>query len=247
VTFLQARILSRTDHSPDLWLITVDPGAEFRFVAGQYATLGVPTADHLVERAYSIVSSPYDRELEFFLELVPGGALTPLLHRLAPGDSVSLRPVAKGRFTFDTQSGRTKHLLLCTVTGIAPYVSYIRTLLADWKSGRFKGEHHLYVIQGASRSADFGYRDEMTRIAADVPWLTYVGTISRPWDDPQWHGETGRVDDVLRKYTDSWSLDSSATTAYLCGHPEMIDRGKSILLRRGWDKAALREELYFTL
>jgi ferredoxin-NADP reductase len=35
--------------------------------------------------------------------------------------------VAKGRFTLDQKSGRTQHLLLATVTRIAPFVSYVRT------------------------------------------------------------------------------------------------------------------------
>ncbi len=243
--FLQVRITARDDFADDLWIIRVDPGAEFKFAAGQYATLGVPNEKGLVERAYSIVSAPHERELEFFFELVPQGELTPLIYKLRPGDTLTARKVAKGRFTLDTTTGRTHHLLLCTVTGIAPFVSFARGLLTDWKEGRFKGEHRLYVVHGASLSREFGYRDEMARIAAEVPWLTYVPTVSRPWDDPEWTGETGRVDDLIRKYADQWGLDTSTTTAYLCGHPEMVEHGKAILRRRGWKKEALKEEVYF--
>src|SRR5262245_144894 len=100
--FLEVRITRRAEFAPDLWKIHVDPGSEFRFTAGQYATLGVETADGLVERAYSIVSSPYERELEFFFELVPQGELTPLLYKLGPGERLTARKVAKGRFTLDT-------------------------------------------------------------------------------------------------------------------------------------------------
>ena len=176
---------------------------------------------------------------------MPQGELTPLIYKLRPGDTLTARKVAKGRFTLDTTTGRTHHLLLCTVTGIAPFVSFARGLLTDWKEGRFKGEHTLYVVHGASLSREFGYRDEMERIAAEVPWLTYVPTVSRPWDDPDWTGETGRVDDLIRKYADQWGLDTSTTTAYLCGHPEMVEHGKAILRRRGWKKEALKEEVYF--
>ena len=89
--------------------------------------------------------------------------------------------------------------------------------------------------------------DELERMANELPWLTYIPTISRPWDDPSWAGETGRVDDIIRKYTDLWSLDNETTTAYLCGHPDMIENGKGILRRRGWKKEALREEVYFII
>jgi ferredoxin--NADP+ reductase len=246
--FFDVRITSRVEFADDLWMIRVDPGSQdFHFAPGQYATLGVDNGQGLVERAYSIVSSPYEREIEFFFELVPQGELTPLLYKLGPGDTVKARKIAKGRFTLDTVSGRTNHLLLATVTGVAPYVSYVRALRKDAADGKFAGEHKLFIIQGASQSRELGYYAELERLAAELPWLTYVPTISRPWDDPEWSGETGRVDDIIRKYTDLWSLDTSTTCAYLCGHPEMIEHGKSILKRRGWTKEALKEEVYFIL
>jgi ferredoxin--NADP+ reductase len=245
--FFDVRITTRVDFADDLWMIRVEPLHEFHFAPGQYATLGVDNGSGLIERAYSIVSSPYEHEIEFFFELVPQGELTPLLYRLGPGDTVNARKVAKGRFTLDTTSGRTNHLLLATVTGVAPYVSYVRTLKRDWVEGRFTGEHKLFIIQGASLARELGYREELEALAAELPWLTYIPTISRPWDDPEWQGETGRVDDVIRKYTDAWSLDTRNTSAYLCGHPEMIEHGKAILRRGGWTKDTFKEEVYFIL
>src|ERR1700675_4170877 len=75
----QARILDRRDISSDLWIIRIDPGGPFEFRAGQYATLGVEQEGKRIERAYSIVSSPYEEWLEFFVVLVPLGGLTPPL------------------------------------------------------------------------------------------------------------------------------------------------------------------------
>lgn len=73
-----ARVVERKDLSEELWLVRVDPGGPFSFKAGQYATLGVDYANKRIERAYSIVSSPYEEgTLEFFIELVPQGELTP--------------------------------------------------------------------------------------------------------------------------------------------------------------------------
>src|SRR6266851_5202597 len=211
-----ARILERKDLSEDLWVIKVDPGGPFTFKAGQYATLGVEHEGKRIERAYSIVSSPYEEGLEFFLELVPQGGLTP-------------------------------NLLLATVTGIAPFVSYVRTLYRDWKAGDspMPGNHKLYCIQGGSRSWEFGYREELERVAGEVPWLKYVATIRRPWEDAAWTGETGRVEDLVRKYVSEWGLKPAETTGYLCGHPNMIENGRGILERAGWQKGSTFEEVYF--
>lgn len=243
--FYRARIIRREDIAPDLWKVHIDPGGEFSFVAGQYATLGVSSSQGMIERAYSIVSSPYEKEVEIFLELVPEGDLTPQLHQVPVGGEIVMRKIAKGRFTLDLKSGHRDHLLLATVTGVAPFVSYIRTLHKDWKDGRFPADIRLHLINAASRSWEFGYREELERVAAEVPWLNYVPTISRPWEDEKWSGETGRVEDVIRKYTDMWKLSGADTSCYLCGHPQMIEHGMGILARRGFQKNSIRQEVYW--
>src|SRR6266849_7149118 len=243
----EATILERRELSEDLWLVKVDPGGPFQFKAGQYATLGVDHDGKRIERAYSIVSSPYEESLEFFVELVPQGDLTPDLFKLKESDTLLCRKIANGRFTLDLRSGRTHHLLVSTVTGIAPFVSYVRTLYRDWKSGDrpMPGNHKLYCLQGGSRSWEFGYREELEQVAAEAPWLKYVPTISRPWEDAAWTGETGRVDDLVRKYVAKWGLKPADTTGYLCGHPSMCENGQGILARAGWQKGSTFEEVYF--
>jgi ferredoxin--NADP+ reductase len=242
----RARITKRTDFAPDLWMIRIDPGAEFAFAPGQYATLGVEKDTRRLERPYSIVSSPYEPEIEFFFELVPHGQTTPPLYDLGPGDQVLMRKVPKGRFTLDTsQTARRNHLMLSTVTGVAPFVSYVRTLFTDWKKGNFAGDHNLFLLNGASRPWEFGYREELERFSREAPWFTYVPTVSRPWEDASWKGEVGRVDELIRKYADNWGCMGTNSIAYLCGHPEMIEHGKGILKRIGFAKENFKEEVYW--
>ena len=243
--FFHAKITKREDYASDLWMIRIQPGGEFKYAPGQYATLGVEGPDKRSERPYSIVSSPYEEEIEFFFELVPQGELTPKLYALQQGDELLMRKASKGRFTLDTKLGPTNHLLVSTVTGVAPFVSYVRTLYKDWKEGKFSGEHKLFLLNGASRSWEFGYREELEKFANEVPWLKYVPTISRPWDDPKWKGELGRVDDIVRKYSDQWGLNGSNSIGYLCGHPDMIGHCKGMLQRIGFPKEAIREEIYW--
>ncbi|HTP68643.1 MAG TPA: FAD-binding oxidoreductase [Dongiaceae bacterium] len=244
---LAAQIVDRRDVATDLFVLKVELAGELPFVAGQYATLGVELDGKRIERPYSLCSSPYDQTLEFFVERVQNGELTPLLYAMDKGAPLLVRRFAKGRFTLDLRSGRKNHFLLGTVTGIAPYVSYIRTIYHDWKTGDapMPGEHHLFCVQGASRAAEFGYRDELERIASEVPWLKYAPTVSRPWESPEWQGETGRVDDLIRGYARMWKLKPEDTTAYLCGHPGMVESGRGILFRAGWKKDAVQDEVYF--
>jgi ferredoxin--NADP+ reductase len=243
--FYSARILERRDLSEDLWVIRVDPGGEYTYRAGQYATLGVITPEKRFERAYSIVSAPHEKLLEFFIELVPQGEVTPRLHELRVDDLFSLRKTAKGNFTLDLSDERTNHLLIATVTGIAPFVSYVRSLQHEWECTKENRAQKLFILEGASRSWELGYSAELEKAAGEVPWLNYVATVSRPKEDKGWNGEIGRVDDVIRKYTDFWNLTPENSKVYLCGHPGMIENAKGIVKRRGWPDGAVKAEAFF--
>jgi ferredoxin/flavodoxin---NADP+ reductase len=244
--FQKAEIVRRTDYAEDLWVIRVRPEHKLVFKPGQYVTLGVDQPEHLMERAYSISSSPLEDEVEFFIELVTDGGLTPMLHKMTVGDWLWMRRQTKGLFMLDRKSGHAQHFLVCTVTGIAPYVSMVRTLAREAEAGKDPGVQ-LVVLQAASRSWEFAYREELESLAQRWSWLRYIPTISRPWEDPEWRGEVGRAEDLLRKYIDSLGLEPSNTTTYVCGHPEMIENAKAILKRRGFGKESIREELYWVL
>jgi len=239
-----AVVRSRRDVSPGLWILRIAPEERVSFLPGQYLIIGVTDGSHTVERPYSVASSPRSSELEFFVELVPEGKLTPHLYQVSVGEPVTIRRQAKGRFLFDRVSGRTKHFMAATVTGLAPFLSMLRELsLAEAEGAEIP--RTVTLLQSASLSAEFGYLDELRALAARHAWLRYIPTVSRIWDDPSWTGETGRVEDVLRKYLDMHGLTPADTTTYLCGHPQMIVNAGGILRRAGFDKEFIKEERYW--
>jgi len=242
--FQKVQIVERKDFAPDLWIMRMRPEARLPFQAGQYVTLGLLDGAHMIERPFSIVSSPREKDVEFFLEMVPGGGLTPALHTMAVGETLWMRRQAKGRFTFDTRSGRKQHLFVATVTGIAPFVSMVREMAEEIRGGR-DAQYQLFILHGASRSWEFAYREELETLSRGGDWFQFIPTISRPWEDPSWKGEVGRIEDVLRKYVDSLGLDPAQTTAYLCGHAQMIANSREILRRRGFPGEAIRQEAYW--
>jgi len=242
--FQKVRIVQRRDYTKDLWTIRVALEEPLPFKPGQHATLGMNTGTKHLERAYSIVSSPLENEVEFFFELVQDGALTPRLYELVEGDTFLMRRQAKGLFTLDTKSGHPHHYLVCTVTGIAPYVSMVRSLVLEAAKGTPVAVR-LVVLQAASRSWELVYHDEFSRLAQAHAWLDYIPTVSRPWEDTAWKGEVGRAEDVLRKHLDARGLEPATTTAYVCGHPIMVENAKGMLQRRGFSKEFIREEVYW--
>ncbi len=130
--------------------------------------------------------------------------------------------------------------MACTVTGIAPFLSMLRyAALASGARGRF------LVLYGASALADLGpYAAELQAFARGEHIYAAV-TVSRPWDAPGWTGETGRVEDVLRKHLDALGWPLAQTAGYACGNPNMVKNVGGLLRRAGLDPAHLHEEAYF--
>ena len=239
-----AELIERRDVSANLAILRLRVAERPSFTAGQYATIGIAVDGDLVERPYSIVSSPYEPFLEFFIELVPDGNLTPKLWELKLGSTILVRRRIVGQFTLDTSV--THHLMLATVTGVAPFVSILRTQQIDRKRGA-TSNHKFVVIHGASQSADFGpYRNELEELSG-AGWLTYIPTVSRPWAEPSWKGETGRVEDIMRKHADRLNFDHSNSVAYACGHPQMLANVKEILARARFRKDQIKVEKFFSL
>lgn len=230
-----ATIVRRKDFTDDLFTLWLEPEAQFPFKAGQYITIGVDG----IERPYSIASAPYEPLIELFIERVPperGGRLTPMLHTRRVGDRVTMRPQAKGRFTL--AANVTHHVMVATVTGVAPYVSMIRQCLHDRvaDASRFAG-HRFFVAHGASHCDEFVYDSELRKSSEEHPhMIQYVSSVSRPSAarNATWNGPVGRVNTILEDCLMRWSPPKQDAVVYLCGNPGMIADAKARLLPRGW-------------
>ena len=221
-------ITARVDITHDLWKVWIEKPDGYQFKPGQYCTIGVDG----IERAYSIVSAPYEDELELFVELVPppDGNLTPLLHEMKEGQEVTVRPRAKGIFVLDPSL--PNQLFVATVTGVVPYVSIIRQYLHDDRSG-----HHFYVLMGASYADEFAYDAELQQLSEEhQDLITFVPTVSRPDEEPnaRWTGETGRVNTIVEAYAEREGLTPEDTIVYACGHPGMIEDVKDRMIPKGY-------------
>ncbi len=218
----------------------------FEFVAGQYATLGLDVGDEFVPRAYSIASSPYERSyLELYINVIEQGQLTPSLFNLRHGDEVYYMG-PKGVFTL-ARSNAPHLLLIATGTGLAPYVSMLRTLSIEQSQGKPHGRV-ITLAHGVRYTADLGYRWELDGLSRHREFnFLYVPMVSRSQEDRHWTPEVGKgratallegaTPDVLPQGLDAEKLraryPSGSTAVYLCGNPDMItDARRSLSARR---------------
>ena len=224
----RAEIVERVDITEELMVLKLKPEGPYAYKAGQYCTLG----RRGIERAYSLASAPEEDFLEIFVELVPlpDGVLTPIMFDMNVGETMSIRPRAKGIFTMDQRCH--KHVMVATVTGVSPYVGIVRSYLSRGDEG-----HHFYILQGASYQDEFTYRDELEAIAREHPGVvTYVPTVSRPDDERNvdWQGATGRVNAIVEEWMERWGLGHEDLLVYACGHPGMIEDLKERLEPKGY-------------
>ncbi|MBM4117600.1 ferredoxin--NADP reductase [bacterium] len=256
---LNAVLLQRIEVAPGLLIMRVAPeGWELpAFRPGQFAVLGLPgrapryrladpedepaPPDKLIRRAYSVASSSLDRQyLEVYVILVRSGALTPRLFALAPGDRLFLGRKITGLFTLDSVPKSAHLALVATGTGLAPYMSMLRSeLLCD-------AARKVAVLLGARHSWDLGYRGELITMTRLCPSFSYLPIISRPDDEPiPWSGPTGHVQDLWRggALAAAWGLAPSPATTHvlLCGSPAMIEGMVALLEAEGYSEHTKKE------
>ena len=233
---IESKIIQRVDLSDCMLKLWILKPENYSFKPGQYCTIGVDG----IERAYSIASSPDENFLELFVELVEHGELSSIIREMKAGDKLTLRPKAKGIFQIK-DTNYNNYLLVCTVTGIVPYVSYVRYFLNN-NSSNMK----FHILQGSSYMDEFGYSEELITISKDYPdFVTYQQTISRPKDirNEEWNGKTGRVNIIAENYINQKQLNIDNTIVYACGNPDMIidikeklgqNKGFKVLEERFW-------------
>ena len=240
-----ATVIGREEINPQLLILRVQPDATvFDFKPGQFSVLGLLGSeprvaeaadeedahepDKLIRRAYSIASSSLERRyVEFYLTLITSGQLTPRLFALKHGDRLFLSKKASGVFTLDRVPPGKTVILIATGTGLAPYISMLRTMLLDDTQRRF------VVLHGARFGWDLGYRGELESLARLRPNLTYIPSITRPDQDPHFRGYTGRIQALLREGVvekeSGVALDPAQADVLLCGNPGMVTAVKVIL------------------
>jgi ferredoxin/flavodoxin---NADP+ reductase len=249
----------RTDLSAGLMTLRVAPdGWVFpEFEPGQYVSLGLfgsvprsklaelemvaPEPEKLIRRAYSIASSPEDREfLEFYINLVPRGVLTPRLFNIGHGDRIWLGSKVAGSFTTKSVPDEANVILIATGTGLAPYVSMLTS------SPGLARQRRVALIHGVRHSWDLGYRSVLTALQNDRPNFTYLPVVSRPqFEINPWTGAIGHVQDLWNSaaFEHALGLRPSPlnTHVFLCGNPDMIESMVAILAREGFQERTPRQ------
>jgi len=238
--------------SPSMKIFRIAPdGWELPdFVPGQFAALALPASasrvadstpdpeefepDKMIKRVYSIASSSKSKQfIEFYISLVRSGALTPRLFNLEIGDRIELGKKMVGMFTLEQVPEDHNIVLVATGTGVAPYVSMLRSNILGG------GTRKIAVIHGAANSWDLGYSSELMLLESLSDRFTYLPTIIDVENEPAvWNGDTRFVQDMWAAgvINNAWGIKPMPdnTHVFLCGNPKMVESMFELLAKDGF-------------
>lgn len=226
--------------APGLMSFRVSRPAGFGFKPGQFARLGLEVPDaaggtRLVSRAYSMVSTPDDDFLEFYLIVIPGGEFSERLAGLPLGAEVLVEDAPYGFLTTEHFPGGRELWLLATGTGLSPYLSIARDpgTWAQWP--------RVLIVHSVRSAAELAYADEIRAIGADPRWgaapgcaLSYVPVVTR--EAGPWLAE--RIPDAIGsgalEAAAGVRLDPELSRVMICGNPDMVKATRAALAERGF-------------
>jgi len=229
ITWIQGKVLENIHCTDKLFSLKVDADIEC-FKAGQFTRLGLDINGERVTRPYSFKNSPDEKVLEFYISTIPDGLLSNKLRQLTCGDSVWIRPKATGLFTLDTVPVSDDLWMLATGTGIAPFLSILKSKEA-WCNYR-----HIILVYAVRLIEDISFRNEIDLLEQQYnDQLSTVLFVSREEVE---NTIAGRIPHAISASTledrVSRNLCPSTSQVMLCGNPGMVKDTTNLLLTRGF-------------
>ena len=235
-TWLEARVLENRHWTDALFSLRVE-GPRLSFQAGQFVRIAL---EETLARAFSFVNPPGDPVLEFYGIVVPEGPLSPRLAQLRAGDRLLVASNPAGFLVLSEVPDADTLWLVSTGTGIAPFLSILRTD-APWR--RFR---NVVLVHAVRHARELVYA-ELIRKLGHAHGLRYVTFVSR---EAAPGSLTGRIPAALRdgrmEQAAGAALDGNSHVM-LCGNPAMLKEAQAVLVERGLRKHRRRNPGHITV
>jgi len=235
-TWLDCKVLENRHWTDTAFSLRVE-APHLNFQAGQFVRIGLEPE---LARAFSFVNPPQDPVLEFYGIVVPDGPLSPRLAKLRAGDRLLVASNPAGFLILSEVPEAQALWLVSTGTGIAPFLSILRTE-TPWQ--RFR---NVVLVHAVRHAGELAYQ-EMIRKISKERGLRYVTFVSRA---AHAGSLAGRIPAALR----DGSLEKAAGLALdhtahvmLCGNPDMLKDAQAALAERGMRKHRRRNPGHITV
>ena len=226
-TWLEGRVVENRHWTDTAFSLRVQ-APRVRFEAGQFVRIAL---EEELARPFSFVNPPDDPLLEFYGIIVPDGPLSPRLALLQPGDALHYADNPSG-FLVLAEVPPSEHLwLVSTGTGLAPFLSILRTE-APWQTYR-----RVILVHAVRHAAELVYRetiDAIGRLRGDQ--FRYVTFVSRETHSASLAGRIPAAIRDGRLEAAAGSFAAERSQFMLCGNPDMVKDVTAALAERGLRK-----------
>ena len=236
----EERVLT-VDHWTDrLFSFTTTRDQTLRFSNGHFTMIGLMVDGKPLLRAYSIVSANYEEHLEFLSIKVPDGPLTSRLQYIQPGDHILVGRKPTGTLLIDYLLPGKRLYLLCTGTGLAPFMSIIRD------PETYEKFDTIVLAHGVRLVSELAYHEYLTQ---QLPQHEFLGELVRtqlkyyPTVTREPFPYQGRLTDLTtsHKLTDDLGLpplNPEEDRVMLCGSPGLLADMRAILANMGFSEGS---------
>ena len=227
--WIEGRVIENRRWSEALFSLRVE-GARAAFEAGQFVRIALDVGAERIARPFSFVNPPQDPVLEFYGIVVPEGPLSPRLAALKKGDALYVAPNPAGFLVLSEIPDAETLWLVSTGTGIAPFLSILRTE-APWQ--RFRSVVLVHAVRHAS---ELVYRELISGLQ-EKRGLKYVSFVSREAAPGALAGRIpAAIVDGRLEAAAGRAFSPQSSQVLLCGNPGMLKDASAALVQRGLRK-----------
>jgi ferredoxin-NADP reductase len=233
--WLVATIKASADETATARTLVVEVPGWPGHLPGQHADVRLTAEDgYSAQRSYSIASAPEPGRLEFTIQRLDDGEVSPYLAGIAePGDQFDLRGPIGGWFTWSPASaGQRPLLLLAGGSGVVPLMSMIRA------HGAAESEVPVGLIYSARSPSDVIYQTELSERSVSSPLTVHYRYTrsARPGTRP------GRIDAAT--IARLAPPPAARPDIFVCGPSGFVEAATSLLVDAGHAPATIKTERF---
>lgn len=227
--WLDGRVLENRQWTETLFSLRVE-APRLQYQAGQFVRIALDIGAERVARAFSFVNPPEDPILEFFGVIVPQGPLSPRLAMLRAGETLHVATNPAGFLVLSEVPEAQRLWLLSTGTGLAPFLSILRTA-APWQ--RFR---EVVLVHAVRHARELVYQEMVAKLQKErgLRYVTFVSREAAPGS------LAGRIPAAIREgrleAAAGMKLSPETSHVLLCGNPDMLKDATAALAERGLRK-----------
>ncbi len=220
--------------------ISVSPEdrTHFKFQAGQYLTVRIPSLDKTAHRSYSLSAAPFENKLQIGVKKVSHGIVsTWLCEQAKPGDRIEIMS-PQGNFILPEHRVPLCLVVFASGSGITPVLSIIKQELHLHPASRVR------LFFGNKNASSAMYSGELDALVTKHPGRIEINHIYT--EQKTGHADTeGRIDQGKLEQWKSYLFDLQKTDYYiLCGPGTMVSHLEESLIQYGIPKDKILTELF---